>query len=145
MDVATSHNRETLLFWLLSRPFTLVARVGEGARDHSHELIKGLMSPVDTLEAGGPKIGRHYQPQQGKFVVLVTFTTFHACCSGGGRRPRSQRRVDQGSYTTTEHGGSKRVEEWTSLLATIEKLGCLVTFTTYQARCLGWGRRPRSQ
>jgi hypothetical protein len=79
-----------LLFWLLSRPFTLVAREGKGARTHSYKWIKGRISTVDTLKAGGLKIGRHYQPKQGNFVVSVNFTTFHACCSGGGRRPRSQ-------------------------------------------------------
>jgi hypothetical protein len=124
LDVTTSHNRETLLFLLISRPFMLVARVGKGARDHIYQWIKGYMSPVDTLGAGGPKIGRHYQPQHGNFVVSVNFTTFHACCSGGERRPRSHLSVDQGLYVTSEHFGSRRAEDWTSLPATKGKL-CL--------------------
>jgi hypothetical protein len=39
LDVSTSHNRGILLLWLQSRPFTLAARVLEGARDPSYELI----------------------------------------------------------------------------------------------------------
>jgi hypothetical protein len=95
-DVATSHSRGILLFWLQSRHFPLVARNLESARDHSYEWIKGGILPVSTVEARGRKIGRHYQPKQRNFVVLVTFTTFHARCSGAGGRPRSQLRVDQG-------------------------------------------------
>jgi hypothetical protein len=72
--------------------------VGEGACDHSYGWIKCRISPVGTLEASGPKIGRRYHPQQGNFVVMVTFATFHARCSGGVRRPRSQLRVGEGSY-----------------------------------------------
>ena len=64
MDVCTSHNRETWLFWLLSRPIKLVARVGEGAQDHSDGWIKGRISPSDTMAASKPKIGRRYEPQQ---------------------------------------------------------------------------------
>jgi hypothetical protein len=83
-DVDTSHNRRTLSSWLLSRPFLLVARVLEGARDLSYELVKGLISPSGTMEASRPKKGRRYQPQQKNFVVLVTITTFDTRCSGAG-------------------------------------------------------------
>ena len=65
-------------FWLLSRPFPLVAPLLKGARDRSYERVKGRTSSVDTMEPRRPTIGRHYQPQQRNFVVLVTFTTFHA-------------------------------------------------------------------
>ena len=71
-DVTTSHNRGTLLFWLQSRPFTLAARVLEGARDRSYEWIRVGILPVDTIEASGWKIGRQYQLQQRNFVVLAT-------------------------------------------------------------------------
>ena len=81
----------------------------EGALDHSYEWIRGGILPVDTLEASGRKIGRHYQPQQRKVVVLATITIFHACCSGAGGRVRSQLRVDQGWNLTSGHYGSKRV------------------------------------
>jgi hypothetical protein len=74
MDVSTSNNRETWLFWFLSRPFTLVVRVGEGAQDHIDGRIKGRISPLNTVEASGPKNGRLYQPQKGNLVVLVSFT-----------------------------------------------------------------------
>ena len=84
MDASTSHNRENWLFWLLSRPFTLVVRVGEGAQDHRDGWIKSTISPSDTMEASKPKKGRHYQPQQRNFVGLVTITTFHALCLGAG-------------------------------------------------------------
>jgi hypothetical protein len=90
LDVTTSHNRGTLFFWLQSRTLTLAARVLEGARDRKYESINGGISPPDTMGAIGRKIGRHYQPQQRNFVVLVTITTFHARCSGAGGRPRSQ-------------------------------------------------------
>ena len=43
------------------------------------------------------------------------------CWSGSGRRPISKLRVGRGSYTTSGHFGSKRVEYWASLPATIEK------------------------
>jgi hypothetical protein len=49
-----------------------------------------------TMGASGKKIGRHYQPQQRNFVLLVTITTFHARCSGAGGLRRSQLRVDLG-------------------------------------------------
>ena len=88
LDVTASHNSGTLLFWLQSRPFTLAARVLEGARDRSYEW-KCRVRPEDTMGANGRKIGLHYQPQQRNFVVLVTITTFHARCSGAGGRPRS--------------------------------------------------------
>jgi hypothetical protein len=149
LDVTTSHNKGTLLFWLQSRPFTLAAHVLEGAQDRRYEWIKGPISPPDfgskrkvdwtslpatteelccfgynhdlsrsllgrwrapkiaatsgsrmrshnrTLRASGRKIGRHYQPQQRNFVVLVTITTFYARCSRARGRPRSQLPVDQ--------------------------------------------------
>jgi hypothetical protein len=76
----------------------------------------------------GRKIGRHYQPKQRNFVVLVTITTFHARCSGAGGRPGSQLRVDQGWDLTTGHYGSKRKEDWTALPATTEELCCFGYF-----------------
>jgi hypothetical protein len=76
------------LFWLQSRPFTIATRVLEGARYRSHEWIKGDISPMNTMEASGPKIKPHYQTQQRILVVLDDFTTFHARCSGAGGHPR---------------------------------------------------------
>ena len=117
---------------------------GGGRRPRSQLRVeKGIISPLNTMEASGPKIGRHYQPQKGNLVVLVTFTTFHARCSGGGRRPRSQLRVDQGYYLTTEHGGSKRTEDWTSLPATKRKLGCCGYFHDLSRSLFGWGKAPK--
>jgi hypothetical protein len=114
LDVTASHSRGTLLSWLQSRPFTLAARVLEGARDRSHEWIRGVIAPPDSMGASGRKIGRHCQPQQRNFVVLVTITTFHARCSFAGRRTRSQLRVDQGWHLISGHYGSTRAEDWTS-------------------------------
>jgi hypothetical protein len=102
-------------------------RVGEGARDHSYEWIKGRISPPNTMEASGPKKGYRYhgyQPQQRNFVVLATITIIHARYSGAGGRPRSQLRVDQGCNITSGHYGSNRAEDWTSLPATTKKLSC---------------------
>jgi hypothetical protein len=59
------------LFWIISRPFTLVARNLEGARDHSYERFKCRISPVGTMEPRGRKIGRH---------ILATTEDF--CCFG---------------------------------------------------------------
>jgi hypothetical protein len=88
------------------------------------DIIGGIL-PVDTMEASGRKIGRHYQPQQRKSVVLATIAIFHTRCSGARGRPRSQLlRVGHGSNLTTGHYGSKRAEDWTTLPATIEKLCC---------------------
>ena len=81
LDVTTSHNRGTLLFWLQSRPFTIATWVLEGARYRSYEWIKGAISPVNTMEASGPNIEPHCQPQQMILVVLDDSTTFHALCS----------------------------------------------------------------
>jgi hypothetical protein len=122
LDVTTSHNRGTLFFWLQSRPFTLAARVLEGARDRSYEWIKGPILPPDTMGVSGRNIIRPYQPQQRNFVFFVTITTFHARCSGAGGHPRSQLCVDQGYDITTGHGGDKRKEGWTLLPATTEEL-----------------------
>ena len=80
-DVATSQNRGTWLFWLQSRPFTIATWVLEGARYRSYEWIKGATSLVNTMEASGPNIEPHYQPQQRILVVLDDSTTFHALCS----------------------------------------------------------------
>jgi hypothetical protein len=51
LDVTTSHNRGTLLFWLQSRPSTLAALVVEGAGYRCYKWIKGGISPPDTLGA----------------------------------------------------------------------------------------------
>jgi hypothetical protein len=53
-----------------------------GAQDHRYGLSKGHITPLDTVEASGPTIGRHFQPQQANLVVLVTFTTFYAQVGG---------------------------------------------------------------
>jgi hypothetical protein len=94
---------KTLMFWLLSRPFPLAARVMEGAQDHSYEWIKGGILPVNTMGASGRKIGRHYQPRQRHFVVLVTFTTFHARCSDAGGRPRLKITATSGYRVESYH------------------------------------------
>jgi hypothetical protein len=118
---------------------------GEGAQDHSYGGSKGHISPVDTVEASGPTIGRRYQPQQENLVVLVTFTIFYARCSVGGRRPISQLRVEQGSYLTAGECGSGRADDWTSLQATTRKLGCFGYIHDLLRSLFGWGRRPRPQ
>jgi hypothetical protein len=123
LDDATSHNRGTLLFWSQSRPFTLAARVLEGARDRSYEWIKGMILPPDTMGASGRKIGGHQQPQQRNFVVLVTLTTFHARCSGAGGHPKSQLRVDKRWHLTSGHYVRKHAEGRRSLPATTGELG----------------------
>jgi hypothetical protein len=64
LDVTTSHNRGTLLLWLQSRPFTLVARRATETEDHIDEWIKGVILSVNIMQARGRNIGRHYQPQQ---------------------------------------------------------------------------------
>ncbi len=51
------------------------ARSERGARDHNYERIKGRVSPLDNMEASGPKIKRCYRPQQDNLVVLVTIAT----------------------------------------------------------------------
>jgi hypothetical protein len=55
---------EELFFVLLfSWTLALVARLLRGAWDHSYEWIKDGILPMYTMEANGPKIGRHYHPE----------------------------------------------------------------------------------
>jgi hypothetical protein len=62
---------------------TLHARCsGAGGRPTSQLRVDQGWDLTTGLCDSGRKIGRHYQPQKRKFVVLVTITTFHARCSG---------------------------------------------------------------
>ena len=72
LDVTTSNNRGTLLFWLQSRPFTL-ARVLEGFQDRSYELIKGSFPPPD------------FRSKRKEDWTSVPAITEELCCFGYNR------------------------------------------------------------
>ena len=132
LDVATSNNIERASpFWFLSRNSKIVAWVGGGAQDHSNEWIKGRILPFDNLAASKPNIGRRYQPQRRTSTFWFLSPTSEIVAWVLGRGPRSQPCVNQGSYLTIRHSGSKRAEYWTSLPATRESLAFLVPFTDF--------------
>jgi hypothetical protein len=58
----------TLSFWLLSRPFSLVAWALEGARDLSYEWIKNVISPPD------------YGSKRKEDLTSLPATTVELCC-----------------------------------------------------------------
>jgi hypothetical protein len=141
LEVTTSQNRRTSLFWLQSRPLTVAARLLEGAGYRNYLWIKGVISPPDTVGASGQKIGRHYQPEQRNFVVLVTITTFGIRCSAAGGRRIPQLLVDQGCDFTTGHYESKRRKIGSHYQPEQRNFVVLATITTFDSRCSAAGGR----
>ena len=91
LDVSTRRNRGTLLFWLQSRPFTLAARVLQGARHHSYEWIKSGISPPDygskrkedwtSLPATKEELCRFgYNHDHSRSLLGCCTTSYARCC-----------------------------------------------------------------
>jgi hypothetical protein len=116
-----------------------------GARDRSYEWVKGGVRREGNMGASVRMIRRHYQPQQRNFVVLVTITTFHACCSGaGGARDRSYERVKGGVRREGTMGASVRMIR-RHYQPQQRNFVVLVTITTFHTCCSGAeGTRDRS-
>ena len=127
LSVATSRNIKT---WLFLVTFTTIhARCSGGGSCPRSQLRVEEQGSYLTAGHCGSEWADDWTPLSAttrKLVCLVTFTTFYAYCSGEGRRPRSQVRVEQGPYRTAGHCGSERADAWTPLSATTRKLGCFV-------------------
>jgi hypothetical protein len=93
-----------------------------GAQYCSYRRTNGQISPLETVEASGPTIGRRYRPQQVNLIILVYIHEFFCPWLWWGGRPILQLQEDQWPYPTAGHCGGERDDDWTTLPATTSKL-----------------------
>jgi hypothetical protein len=124
-------------------------------RDHSRSFFGWVKAPEITATGRSRAYltSGHFGSKRAQDWSSLPATTEKLCCygyfrdlwvscSGGGRHPRSQLRVNQGSYLTCGHFGSKRAQEWTSLPATTEELCCYGYFRNHSRSLFRWGKAP---